>query len=108
MSTPQNTKAYIQMPINQKPENDGWYLPCDPMGYVEERKIQLLEGEWNFLAESDTFYLKPIDLSRMLEETWDAGQLRRQQEMWHENYDPTGTPEAPDLEAYLNSILNPK
>lgn len=117
---PLTPTAYIPVPISQNPEKEGWYnrinenienaqaLPAYfKNGKWYENKLRATENiNSNPSYMANMAWLRPVDLSRMLEEAWEAGGLRRQQEIWHQTYDPNGKPEAPDLETYLISVLN--
>lgn len=84
MSTPQNTTAYIPTPISDHPKEDGEYFVINSKNRVERFQFGVSVGCWvcesGDIAEdkefpSDCRWLRPVDLSRMLE----AGESKAEQ-----------------------------
>lgn len=100
--------AYIVTPISTPPEKDGHYqMACEngvPVGY----SFEFADGEWIQNSPKIWFWLRPVDLSRMLEDCWKACEKRakylenRQRSLLN-----VVSNEVPDKEKYLQSVLNP-
>lgn len=107
MST-QNTTAYIPTPIGVKPKKEGNYavmMDGDP-SYMP-RAAYSKKG-WAYPTyEPFTHWLRPVDLSRMLEETWDAAIAHHEQEERSPGLVGPRNPK-PNKHQFLQSILNPK
>lgn len=96
MSTPQNTRAYIVMPVNKPPEETGWYYVLNANREILPRMDRCVTGKWDNNNKLLIFYwLRPIDLSRMLADCWEAAL-------------DEGDSNNPTKSQYINSILNPK
>lgn len=105
MST-QTPTAYIVTPIDKNPDKQGQYIVMnnDLVG-----KELFIEGRWNTVRSSDlTHWLRPVDLSRLLEEAWEAGAQSESNCIKPEGdcgYD--ATQHEVDKINYLKSVLNP-
>lgn len=102
--TPQNTTAYLPTPISKPPTEDGFYFTL--MG-EQTGNNWFKEGRWldeilNSRPTEVTHWLRPVDLSRMIGEAFEAGEQRQ--------YERANLVKikALDKDDYVQSILNPK
>lgn len=104
MSTPQNTTAYIPTPLTIYPETEGWYRMVLHDGKISNHEGWYQNEKWSAPGFSYTFWgwLRPVDLSRMIGEAFDAGQQWEYENMRNRKI------VAPNKSAYINSIINPK
>lgn len=66
--------AYIVTPITVPPIKEDWYYVMNPNKEILPKLMQFKDTYWdNHTQLNVSFWLRPIDLSRMLEEAWDAG-----------------------------------
>ncbi len=107
--------AYIVTPISTPPEKNGWYnrinenienaqaLPAYYyMGKWYENKLRATENiNPNPSYMANMAWLRPLDLSTLLGECWDASSN------WENNM-KEGDDCSPDKETYINSIINPQ
>lgn len=111
MST-QNHTAYIPTPISDHPKEDGEYFIINSKNRVERFQFGVSVGFWvdgdgDIAADNefprDCFWLKPIDLSRMLEDCWKAAVNRTEMGDWTQMEESLPYP---DFETYLSHLLN--
>jgi hypothetical protein len=60
---------YQVVPLNEKPEKDGWYYFIEPAtGVVSDRRNNFHKGEWYNDPQHYTHWLKPVEGILMTEE----------------------------------------
>lgn len=71
--------AYIVTPISTPPEKDGEYITIQPNNVMLEFQYGTSIKKWinpwgdTFSLPDETVWLRPLDLSTLLTETWDKG-----------------------------------
>jgi hypothetical protein len=91
--------AYIVTLISEPPKEDGWYSLVQADGKISPLNGVYQKGKWSASGTHNvTHWLKPVDLSKMLEETFKRG--------WYDRgYDRKSLKQY--MDEHIFSILNP-
>lgn len=96
------SKNYSVVDVKEKPDKDGWYM-TKWTGVAAFTEKLFENGEWQSrFAHTGlmTHWLKPTDLEKLLQDTFEAGGDYRVFLLM-----PTSFPTAPDKQQYINQLI---